>query len=85
MHSAKANWLTPYLFLAPSVLVLGIALLYPITYMIYASFLDWNPSQRIEEAEWVGLRNYINLLNDPNFIESFLSRLLLPPSLFLLR
>ena len=59
------------MFLAPSLVVMGAALLYPIGYMVYASFLDWNPSQRIEEAEWVGLRNYINLLNDPNFIESF--------------
>ncbi|MCP4318594.1 MAG: sugar ABC transporter permease [Hyphomicrobiales bacterium] len=39
--------------------------------MIYASFLDWNPSQRIEEADWVGLRNYISLLGDESFIESF--------------
>ncbi|MCL4152965.1 UNVERIFIED_CONTAM: hypothetical protein GTU68_064742, partial [Idotea baltica] len=38
--------------------------------MIYASFLDWNPSQRIGEAEFVGLRNYINLLGDESFRES---------------
>lgn len=66
------NRLTPYLFLAPAVAVLGVALLYPIGYMVYASFLDWNPSQRIEEADFVGLRNYINLAGDPNFHESFL-------------
>ncbi|MEL6298467.1 MAG: sugar ABC transporter permease [Pseudomonadota bacterium] len=71
MQRANASALTPYLFLAPAVLVLGVALLYPIGYMVYASFLDWNPSQRIHEAEWVGLRNYINLLDDPNFRESF--------------
>ncbi len=71
MNRAPASALTPYLFLAPAVLVLGVALLYPIGYMIYASFLDWNPSQRIGEAEWVGLRNYTNLLGDPNFRESF--------------
>ena len=65
------NRLTPYAFLAPAAAVLGVALLYPIGYMIYASFLDWNPSQRIGEADWVGLRNYTNLLADPNFRESF--------------
>ena len=65
------NRLTPYMFLAPAAAVLAVALMYPIGYMIYASFLDWNPSQRIGEAEWVGLRNYSNLLNDPNFLESF--------------
>ena len=71
MKRFNPNALTPYFFLAPAAAVLAVALLYPIGYMIYASFLDWNPSQRIEEAEWIGLRNYINLLNDPNFRESF--------------
>ncbi|MEM7615927.1 MAG: sugar ABC transporter permease, partial [Pseudomonadota bacterium] len=51
MQTANVNRLTPYLFLAPAAAVMGIALLYPIGYMIYASFLDWNPSQRIGEAE----------------------------------
>ena len=71
MQIANANRLTPYLFLAPAALVMAVALLYPIGYMIYASFLDWNPSQRIGEAEVVGLRNYIGLLNDAAFLESF--------------
>ena len=68
---ARANRLTPYLFLAPAALVLIFALLYPIGYMIYASFLDWSPSQRIGQAEFVGLKNYINLLHDSAFHESF--------------
>lgn len=62
--------LTPYYFLAPALLVLGFALLYPIAYMVYASFLEWNPSQRIGEATFVGLRNYTWLLNDESFRES---------------
>lgn len=70
MQMANVNRLTPYMFLAPAVVILVIALLYPIGYMIYASFLDWNPSQRIGEAEFVGLRNYINLLGDESFRES---------------
>ena len=63
--------LTPYAFMAPAVAVLVIALLYPILYMIYASFLDWNPSQRIGQADWIGLRNYADLLRDESFHESF--------------
>ena len=70
MSLARANRLTPYLFLAPALSVLGIALLYPIGYMIYASFLRWNPSQRIGEAEFVGLQNYINVFADEAFHES---------------
>ena len=68
---ANVNRLTPYLFLAPAVAVMGVALLYPIGYMIYASFLDWSPSQRIGEAEFVGFRNYLELLGDAAFHESF--------------
>jgi len=71
MKSANLNRLTPYMFLAPAGLVLIVALLYPIGYMVYASFLDWNPSQTIGQAEWVGLRNYANLLSDAAFHESF--------------
>ena len=64
------NRLTPYMFMAPAAVVMAVALLYPIGYMVYASFLDWVPSQRIGEAEFVGLKNYISLLRDPNFRES---------------
>lgn len=70
MSTANANRLTPYLFLAPAGAVLAIALFYPICYMIYASFLDWNPSQRIGEADFVGIRNYTKLFGDPAFRES---------------
>lgn len=69
--ATKANRLTPYIFMAPAVIILAVALLYPIGYMIYASFLDWSPSQRIGEADFVGLRNYSNLLKDEAFQESF--------------
>lgn len=71
MRTVLANRMVPWMFLAPAAIILAVALLYPIGYMIYASFLDWNPSQRIGEAEFVGLRNYIGLLNDPRFRESF--------------
>ncbi|MEM1285111.1 MAG: sugar ABC transporter permease [Pseudomonadota bacterium] len=66
-----ANRLTPYMFLAPAAAVMAIALLYPIGYMVWASFLDWNPSQRIGEADFVGFQNYINLWGSDSFWESF--------------
>ena len=68
--TATASRLTPYLFLTPAAAIMIVGLLYPIGYMVYASFLDWNPSQRIGEAEWVGLRNYATLLQDAAFRES---------------
>ena len=68
--STNMNRMTPYMFLGPAIVILLIALLYPVGYMIYASFLNWNPSQLIGEAEWVGWRNYTNLLGDASFHES---------------
>lgn len=70
MKRIRFNRLTPYLFLAPAAIVLMFGLLYPIGYMVYASFLDWNPSQLIGEADWVGFKNYINLFSDLAFRES---------------
>lgn len=70
MSLARANRLTPYIFMAPAVIIMVIALLYPLGYMIWGSFRDWNPSQTIGEAEFVGLKNYVTLWNDPNFRES---------------
>ncbi|MEO1329206.1 MAG: sugar ABC transporter permease [Pseudomonadota bacterium] len=58
------------MFMAPAAIIMAIALLYPLAYMIWGSFRDWDPSQTIGEAEFVGFKNYITLLNDPNFLES---------------
>lgn len=70
MRTAMANRLTPYMFMAPAAIIMAIALMYPLGYMVWGSFRDWNPSQTIGEAEFVGLKNYIFLWNDPNFHES---------------
>lgn len=58
------------MFILPAGVIMAMALIYPLGYMIWGSFRDWDPSQTIGEAEFVGLKNYITLLNDPNFLES---------------
>ncbi|WP_370394443.1 carbohydrate ABC transporter permease [Cognatishimia sp.] len=70
MATKGINRLTPYMFMAPAAIIMGIALLYPLGYMVYGSFRDWNPSQTIGESEFVGLKNYITLFYDPAFRES---------------
>lgn len=70
VRARYANWLTPYLFMAPAGAILLVALMFPIAYVIYASFLNWNPSQTIGEAQFVGLQNYAKLLTDGSFLES---------------
>ena len=58
------------MFVAPAAIIMAICLIYPLAYMVWGSFREWNPSQTIGEAEFVGLKNYITLLGDPNFRES---------------
>jgi len=70
MKASTLNRMTPYIFIAPAAVIMVVSLLYPLLYMIYGSFRDWDPSQTISETEFVGLKNYITLLNDPNFLES---------------
>lgn len=70
MFTSRVNRLSPYMFMAPAVIIMAIALIYPLGYMIWGSFRDWDPSQTIGEAEFVGLKNYVTLWNDPNFHES---------------
>ncbi len=64
------NRLTPYMFIAPAGVIMLIALIYPLGYMIYGSLLDWDPSQSVGEAEFIGLKNYVDLFHDPAFRES---------------
>ena len=71
MTRLSANRLTPYLFMAPAALVMILALFYPILYMVWGSFRDWDPSQNLGETEFVGLANYARLIMDPAFHESF--------------
>lgn len=70
MKAQNLNRMTPYVFMAPAAIIMGLALLYPLAYMIYWSFRAWDPSQNISETEFVGLKNYITLFFDPAFRES---------------
>ncbi len=56
--------------MAPAAIIMLIALFYPLVYMVYGSFRDWDPSQRLSETDFVGLANYVKLLSDEAFIES---------------
>jgi putative chitobiose transport system permease protein len=60
----KRSSLTPYLFLAPALLVIAVFVLYPIGAVVYYSFTEYNI---MTPPEWVGLRNYQQLLKDDIF------------------
>lgn len=56
--------ITPYLFLAPALIVIAVFLLYPIGAVVYYSFTDYNI---VRPPVWAGLENYQWLAKDPIF------------------
>jgi len=64
---------TPYLLIAPSVLMVFLVLAYPVASGFVMSFYDIDLAKA--EAPFVGLSNYIYLFSDPSFINSFIRTL----------
>ncbi len=52
---------TAWLFMAPSILIIGAFMLWPLLQSAYLSFTEYN---RIQPARWVGARNYVELVQD---------------------
>jgi multiple sugar transport system permease protein/raffinose/stachyose/melibiose transport system permease protein len=59
------RWQLPYLFLAPSLLILSVFIIYPIGQSLWVSLHDW--SIGAVEQPWVGLGNYRELFGDSRF------------------
>ena len=59
---------TPWLFLAPALLLIAVFVLYPIVSVVYYSFTDFSIST---PPEWIGLANYQKLVGDPTFWLAF--------------
>jgi putative chitobiose transport system permease protein len=82
MHR-KAS-LTPYLFLAPALLVIAVFVLYPMIAVAYYSFTDYSI---VTPPVWVGLRNFQQLFHDDVFWlalrNSFIYLLVTPILIFL--
>ncbi len=56
--------LTPYLFLIVPLLMFLAWVIGPMIYSFYLSFTDWDG---VGNPNWIGLRNYVNLIDDPIF------------------
>lgn len=59
---------TAYLFLLPTLVILGTFLVYPLFASVWYSFHEYNV---IQPAKWVGLANYRELLEDEVFHSAF--------------
>ena len=76
--------LTPYLFLAPALLAIGVFVLYPILGVAYFSFTDYDI---VTPPKWIGLQNFRQLAQDPIFglaLRNSLVYLIATPTLIVL-
>lgn len=62
LQSAEARW--GYVFVAPIVLFLVCFLAIPIIQVSYYSFTSWDG---MGAAEWIGIRNYVEIFNSKEF------------------
>jgi multiple sugar transport system permease protein/sn-glycerol 3-phosphate transport system permease protein len=59
---------TPYLLVAPLLILIAIFIYWPLIYSFYLSFFDWNFVR--PDKDWVRFENYALLLDDPDFIQA---------------
>jgi len=78
--SKKSSWLhknrlavTPWIFLAPAIIFFTIYVIAPIFQSIWISFFEWDG---LGEAEWVGMGNYVELMDDDRFYTSLKNNVL---------
>ncbi|MES2435769.1 MAG: sugar ABC transporter permease [Pseudomonadota bacterium] len=64
---ANRGWLTPALFLLPGVVLFGVVIIAASVQTIWISLHDWDG---IGAKTWVGLANYTELFDDPQFYVS---------------
>ncbi|MFI3905195.1 carbohydrate ABC transporter permease [Ochrobactrum sp. S1502_03] len=61
------SWLTPLILLAFPLVLFSVMIVYPIAQSILTSFYDWDGTG---PATFIGLQNYQELINDPQFYTS---------------
>lgn len=80
----RKSTLTPYIFLAPALLVILVFILYPMVAVVYYSFTDYNI---VTPPQWAGIQNYRQLVQDPIFwlaLKNSLIYLIATPTLIVL-
>lgn len=57
----------PFLLLIPSIIIFAVFTFGPLFYTVYLSFFDWNMIST--NKEFVGFKNYLDVLSDPNIVK----------------
>lgn len=70
VQTYRQEKLLSVLFLAPALLFFLITSVYPLLYSLYLSFFSWNMSIPNSQPVFVGLENYVGLIDNSEFISS---------------
>src|SRR5574341_903818 len=62
--------LTPWLFVAPCMIVILLVTIFPTIYSLGLSFTKWEVT--LKEKPFIGLGNYVSLFGDERFLHSIL-------------
>jgi multiple sugar transport system permease protein len=57
--------LTPYMLMAPALLAMGFASVYPVLFSVKLSFFDWQLGTQWANRTFVGIENYVKLFTEP--------------------
>ncbi len=60
----------PYGLVAPSMILFGVFMIYPILYMIYLSFFKWN---MLSDKVFISFKNYVTMFTNPEFVQVLLT------------
>jgi multiple sugar transport system permease protein len=67
------TWVVPALFIAPSIILFGVVIVASSLQSVWISFHDWDG---FGPMRWIGLGNYVELLDDPQFYVSLKNNLI---------
>jgi multiple sugar transport system permease protein len=74
--SIISDKLIPYIYILPSVLFLGVILGFPILFSVIISFQKYDLAALVsKQAQFIGLQNYFDVLNQPAFSTALLHSL----------
>ena len=76
MLEQKVGRLQPYLLLAPALAILTAFLLFPLTWNVYLSLHDVSLITILSDWKYVGIKNFVNLVQDSDFHMSLLVSLM---------
>lgn len=76
MRKGVSKKIAPYIFSAPTVILMAVFMGFPIVYGLALSFFQWSLVDIRNAPTFVGLQNFVNLFQNPQFWSSMRTTLL---------